>query len=194
MLRSDNSLRGDFIHNKDDKSYRHAYADESLNISIATQIKVLREQRGMRQEDLAQEASMHQTMISRYENVNYSSWSINTLKKLAEALDVWLDVRFRSFGDLVATTDRFNRESLEVPAFRDDPFFQEEVGNIQMDANLSNALKGADKKGEDRKKVVSIAEGWREGPAEGRSPMDAIMGERQKPFGGFNEALSGHAS
>jgi transcriptional regulator with XRE-family HTH domain len=125
MSKSPDSLREEFIANKDDKSYRHAYADESLNIAIATQLKVLREQREWRQEDLAIKAEMTQPMVSRYENVNYSSWSINTLKKFALAYDVWLDVRFRSFGELVTTTEEFSRESLQVPAFDGDPFFKE---------------------------------------------------------------------
>jgi hypothetical protein len=68
---------------------------------------------------------MKQSMISRYENANYSSWSVNTLKKLAEAFDVCLDVKFRSFGELVTAVDGFSRESLEVPKFSDDPFFNE---------------------------------------------------------------------
>ena len=124
MSELDSPLREDFIFNKDEKDYRHGYAEESLDISIGTQIKVLREQRVWRQEDLAREAGMKQPMVSRYESVNYSSWSINTLKKLARAYDVWLDIRFRSFGDLVTTTENFSRKSLQVPKFADDPFFK----------------------------------------------------------------------
>ncbi len=125
MSKSNNSLRKEFLANKENKGYRHAYADESLNIAIATQIKVLREQRGLRQEDLARDASMTQPMISRYENVNYSSWSLKTLKKFALAFDVWLDVRFRPFAELISTTEEFSRESLQVPQFEEDPFFKE---------------------------------------------------------------------
>jgi transcriptional regulator with XRE-family HTH domain len=125
MSKLPDSLRQEIIANKGDKRYRHAYSDENLNITIGTQIKVLREQREWRQEDLAREAEMTQPLISRYENVNYSSWSLNTLKKFAWAYDVWLDVRFRPFGDLVTTTNEFSRESLQVPKFEDDPFFKE---------------------------------------------------------------------
>jgi transcriptional regulator with XRE-family HTH domain len=124
MSKSYDNLREDFIFNRDEKEYRHGYGEESLDISIGTQIKVLREQRGWRQEDLAREAAMQQPMVSRYENINYSNWSIRTLKKLARAYDVWLDVRFRSFGDLVDETNHFSRESLQVPSFADDPFFK----------------------------------------------------------------------
>jgi len=142
-----------------DKQYRHAYANERLNALVATQIKVLREQRGWRQEDLAENAVMHQPMISRYENVNYSSWSIKTLKQLAFAFDVILEVKFRSFGDMVRGVDEFSRGSLEVPKFADDPFFKvipvlaerideseprkERTGNVlSFDARKALASKG----------------------------------------------------
>lgn len=152
MSKSPDSLRREFIANKDNKAYRHAYADENLNITIATQIKVLREQREWRQGDLAAEARMKQPMISRYENVNYSSWSLNTLKKLAWAYDVWLDVRFRRFGELVITTDEFGRESLQVPKFDDDPFFQEEDIGIAVQKKDGGSSKAFETNGN----VVSI--------------------------------------
>jgi transcriptional regulator with XRE-family HTH domain len=132
MSESSNSLRDELINTKDDKEYRHAYADENLNATIATQIKVLREQRHWKQEDLAKQAEMKQPMISRYENVNYSSWSINTLKKLAEAFDVYLDVRFRSFRELVESAETFGREALQVPPFTEDLYFR----NREQGANL----------------------------------------------------------
>jgi len=142
MSQSVKSLRQDFINNKDDKDYRHAYADESLNITIATQIKVLREQRDWYQKDLADHTNMKQSMISRYEDVNYSSWSLTTLKRLAEAFDVILDVRFRSFKDLVIDTCSFSRESLEVPEFNKDQFFEEKKAVADSDSILNSATPG----------------------------------------------------
>jgi transcriptional regulator with XRE-family HTH domain len=137
-----NVLREELRHDlkNNDKEYRHAYADESLNATIATQIKVLREQRDWRQGDLASEAQMTQPMVSRYENVNYSSWSLKTLKKFAWAYDCWLDVRFRSFGELVTSTDEFGRKSLEVPKFDDDPFFMEVSVEQSKSSSVSNIV------------------------------------------------------
>src|SRR5260370_8571089 len=97
MSKSYDNLREDFIFNKDEKEYRHAYAEESTDISVGTQIKVLREQREWRQEDLAREAGIQQPMVSRYENVNYSNWTLTTLKKLARAYYVCLDIRLPTF-------------------------------------------------------------------------------------------------
>lgn len=111
------------------KEYRHAYADEFLNTSIATQIKVLREQqqRKWTQAELGNRVNplMRQTRISVMENVNYSSWSINTLRKLAEAFDLRLRVSFESFGSLVEEIEQFNRTALERDSFENDPVFTE---------------------------------------------------------------------
>ncbi len=108
-----------------DKDYRHGYVDEFLNVSIATQIKVLREQRGWTQEDLARYAQMKQPRISVMENVNYSSWSINTLRKLAETFDLALRVSFESFGNRLKDIDQINRNALMRPSFKNDPIFIE---------------------------------------------------------------------
>ena len=137
MSKSYDSLKEEFIKNKDDKDYRHSYADENLNLTVGTQLKVLREQRNWRQEDLAKLTGMKQSMVSRYEDVNYSSWSINTLRRFALAFDVILDVRFRSFGELVKSTEEFSRESLQVPPFSEDPFFEERKEKSKQLLNLA---------------------------------------------------------
>jgi len=108
------------------KDYRHAYADEFLNLSIATQIKVLREQRNWTQKELADRVIMEQPRISVMENVSYSSWSINTLRKLAKAFDLRLRVSFESFGSCVNDIEQFSRETLVRPSFENDPVFAEE--------------------------------------------------------------------
>lgn len=125
-----------------DKEYRHAYADEFLNSHIATQIQVLREQRGWSQERLAKEAGMKQSRISILENVGYSSWSISTLKRLAEAFDLTLRVSFESFGRCVADVERFNRESLERLSFEEDPEFRHQhVANLLQSVAATEGLK-----------------------------------------------------
>lgn len=96
-----------------DKEYAHAYMDEFLNASIATQIKVLREQRKLTQEELGKLADMHQVRISTLENVNYGSWSIKTLKKLAYAFDLTLKVTFVGFLERIKDVEELSRETLE---------------------------------------------------------------------------------
>lgn len=105
--------------------YRHAYSTEFSDAKIATQIKVLREQRGWTQTELAQMAGMKQSRISALENVNYDAWSVSVLRRLASAFDVALDVRFESFGDLIYEIERFSRESLQVVSFENDLMVQD---------------------------------------------------------------------
>ena len=104
-----NILREEFK----DKEYAHAYLDEFLNTYIATQIKVLREQRNLTQAELASLTVMKQSRISLLENANYSMWSISTLQKIAEAFDVSLKVSFESFSTRINDIVNFNRQSLE---------------------------------------------------------------------------------
>jgi transcriptional regulator with XRE-family HTH domain len=114
-----------------DREYRATYAESFLDTTIATQIRVLREQRGWTQGELADYAGMKQSRISALEDANYSGWGVKTLKRLARAFDVPLNVTFGSFGRLLSEIDQFNRRALERPAFKDDPAFVATAGYQQ---------------------------------------------------------------
>jgi len=126
-----------------DKEYRDIYTEGFSNSKIATQIKVLREQRGWTQQQLAEAAGMKQSRIATLEDVNYSSWSIRTLRRLAETFDLWLDVEFKEFGAVWPQLQDFNRESLTRHSFADDPAFKEgAVERVQtiQDKGVTSAL------------------------------------------------------
>ncbi len=106
-----------------DKEYRQIYAEGFSDSKIATQIKVLREQRGWTQAQLAETAGMKQSRIAALEDVNYSSWSIRTLRRLAQAFDLWLDVEFKEFSAVWPQLRDFSQESLTKHSFTDDPIF-----------------------------------------------------------------------
>ena len=128
-----------------DPEYRHAYSTEFVDAKIGTQIKVLREQRGWSQEQLAEKAGMKQSRISALENVNYSAWSVNTLRRLARAFDVALTVEFKAFGSHIQDFERMSRRSLQVAPFDSDPLMQASVSagsttgtTIIYDTNVIN--------------------------------------------------------
>ena len=110
-----------------DKESRHEYANGFLNSKVATQLKVLREERGWTQQQLAEATGMQQARISVIEDIEYSSWSISTLRRYARAFDLRLDVEFKEFGTLPDDLNKFNRESLQRRSFDDDPVFHENV-------------------------------------------------------------------
>jgi transcriptional regulator with XRE-family HTH domain len=113
-------LRSEF----QDEEYRHSYAEECLNTTIATQIKILREQREMTQSALAKKSEMLQPRLSVMENADYSSWSISTLKRLARAFDLALAVKFEAFSEVVLDFEEMSKETLSRPSFKDDPMFR----------------------------------------------------------------------
>lgn len=108
-----------------DKRYRHGYVDTFTDAYIATQIQVLREQRGLDQTALAKLAGLHQSQVSTLEDVDNSSWTIRTLKKIAKAFDLVLVVRFESFGRVLPDIGHLDRPSLQRHSFEDDPVFSE---------------------------------------------------------------------
>jgi transcriptional regulator with XRE-family HTH domain len=99
-----------------DEDYARAYAEDFLNARVATQIKVLREDRGLTQAQVAELAGMKQSRISLMEDVNYGSWSVKTLRRLAAAFDVILKVSFESYEELVADAALFSRSELARPS------------------------------------------------------------------------------
>lgn len=104
-----------------DKEYAQGYAESFLNAYIATQIKVIREQREMTQAKLGSMIGTTQGGVSRYENVDYSSWNVKSLIKMARAFDVRLKVSFEPFGTLPDEVVRFDRQSLERVERDEDP-------------------------------------------------------------------------
>jgi transcriptional regulator with XRE-family HTH domain len=107
----------------EDERVRYAVAEDFLSVYIAAQIKELRGDRS--QQEIADAIRTKQSGISRLENVNYSSWEVETLRKLARAFGVRLKISFEEFGTLLAEMENFNKETIKRRRFEDDPAFQE---------------------------------------------------------------------
>jgi transcriptional regulator with XRE-family HTH domain len=97
-----------------DKDYAHGYVNEFGNVLIASQIKALREERGWSQERLAAEAGMAQERICKLENVDYDSWTLATLRKLAAAFDVTVGMKFEPFSQAILGIVNLTPEKLTV--------------------------------------------------------------------------------
>lgn len=119
----DDDVKALLIPGFEDPETRQQYAASLLYAHIALQIKTLRQQRGWSQTKLAQLAGKHQSQISEMESIDFSSWKISTLMKLAEAFDLALTVNFESFGTFLDESASLGRDALERPSFADDPAF-----------------------------------------------------------------------
>ncbi len=118
-------LRQDLKAEFEDPEYRFAYAESFLNTKLAAQIKILREQRQKTQSELGAAVGTKQSGFSRFEDVNHSVWKTDTLWKIARALDVRLDIAFKTFGSIVDDKEHFTKEAMQCPDFEHDPVFAE---------------------------------------------------------------------
>lgn len=123
MSRSTQKLKNNFKN----KEYAHAYVREFLNTQIATQIRMLREERELSQKELASIADMRQSRISVLEDVYNNMWSISTLQRLAEAFDVTLNVTFDTFSNRIRDMQNLSRELLEKEPREKDLYAQQEA-------------------------------------------------------------------
>ena len=113
-----------------DKEYREEYSSD-VGTGLAFQIRLLRERNGWTQERLAQLTNKRQETISQWENPNYGSYTLNSLKSLAVAFDIALLVKFAPFSELVEWNASLTPERLAPPSFT------EENATRQMTSRLS---------------------------------------------------------
>ena len=112
------------------KETRYGYVDGFLDSFLGMQIRVLREQKGWNQTELAERTGMKQPRIHLLESMNYSAWSVNVLRRLAKAFDLRLVVKFEDFGSFVPEYfDDFDRENLKRRSFDKDVIFNSEERN-----------------------------------------------------------------
>jgi transcriptional regulator with XRE-family HTH domain len=160
-----------------DEDYRYAYDEEFSNSRMATQIKVIREQRKLKQVELADLAEMKQSRISALEDVNYSAWSISTLRRLARALGVRLSFKFEGWGELLPEIEDFGRKSLEKPKFEDDTAFKDEpVEDAESMPDLEEifAALGGGKQNNNVTEIKSYLEG-RTQPQKGNDLYETLV-------------------
>lgn len=111
------------LHKFQDEDYRYAYDEEFANSRMAMQIQAIREAQELTQQQLAELAEMGQSRISALENVNYSMWTVSTLRRLAKVLGVRFSFGFESWGELLKEIEESDREHLVRPRFEKDPVF-----------------------------------------------------------------------
>lgn len=95
----------------DNKDTRHEYMCQYVRMCIAFQVRLLRIQRGLTQEQLAEKCETKQACISHIENWDREFPSTSTPRTVAAALDCALIVKFDDWSEV---------ESTLVPPFIED--------------------------------------------------------------------------
>jgi transcriptional regulator with XRE-family HTH domain len=103
-----------------DKEYRDAFVAAQIDTGLPFQIRNSREARGWSQRELAERAGMTQEAVSRLESLSYGRFSLSTLKRLASAFDVALEVKFVPFSQLADRAANVLPQDLAVPDFEHD--------------------------------------------------------------------------
>lgn len=99
------------------KAERVAFVEAELITSIAHQIRVNRQARGLSQKELAKLMGTTQTAVSRLEDPSYGRFTVRTLLDLSHVFDVGLQVRFMSTISMLEQSRSIKRASLVVKPF-----------------------------------------------------------------------------
>lgn len=94
------------------REYRHKFVNGFQDNKLSAHITAMREERDLRQEQLGEVVGMRQSQISRFEAGDYSSWTVRSLRRLAEAFDVALQIDFVSFDHALSLIKNASRSNL----------------------------------------------------------------------------------
>ena len=92
-----NSKASKFLYDRyvaGDTKREEVYEDEVINAEIARKIYELRTKAGLTQEELADRVGTAKSAICRLEDADYEGHSLSMLKRIAEALDKRIEIRF----------------------------------------------------------------------------------------------------
>jgi transcriptional regulator with XRE-family HTH domain len=100
-----------------EKEMRHAYLSAQTRTKLINQIRAIRNQRGWSQGEFSAILEKPQSNVSRLENREYGSFTLNTLFELASAFDVGLVVEFVPYENFLLHTRDLSTENLQVSRF-----------------------------------------------------------------------------
>jgi DNA-binding XRE family transcriptional regulator len=119
-----------------DKEYRDAYMEASIEQGIAWQIRTNRCLRGITQTDLAKAIGTKQSAISRLEDPTYGAHSLETLVEIAKSFDCALSVKFISFSHLAYESEKLGESDLYAATFTEE---MKEVYDQQAKKQIEHA-------------------------------------------------------
>jgi transcriptional regulator with XRE-family HTH domain len=102
---------------------REAYIRSKVSVLLPSQIRSLRLRRGWTQGQLAEKADMKQARISTLEKIGESSFSIETLIRLAASFGAGLAVQFVPMSEMLDWENSFEPDSFNVPSIENDEAF-----------------------------------------------------------------------
>jgi len=102
------------------KEYSEGYTQEYLTSRLGAQISVVRKDRGMGLDELANLAEVTLEVLSDIESGNMSHATPAILLRIASELDVCFDFRLTSYRSVAEDIDALSEDALHVPSRMDD--------------------------------------------------------------------------
>lgn len=84
-----------------DKEAAYEFLREYAGLAIADKIRSLRAEHNLKQADLAQLLGTTQSAVARLEDEDYRKYSLSTLQKIAEVVDLWPTVVFEPYQAVI---------------------------------------------------------------------------------------------
>jgi transcriptional regulator with XRE-family HTH domain len=105
----------------EERGYRTDYVRAKLAILVPSQIRALRG--NWTQQELANAAEMKQSRISAIETPGAVNFNLETLVRLAAALEVGLKVEFVPYSEMLTWEESFSQDAFNVTRLREDKGF-----------------------------------------------------------------------
>lgn len=125
-----------------DKQYRHGLVSAQIEVDLPLQIRALRKTLVGTQPELSKITGMKQSRISAMEKPGGAHFTLETLRRLAEAFDVALIVRFAPFSELLSWSDRFDPDAFRVSSFGEEYHASALASEISSVASTVNEIPG----------------------------------------------------
>lgn len=95
----------------EDETFRCIFEEQRNTLLLGAELGRLRKQRGLSLSRVAQLAGMHKQNVARLERPDYTGYTVNSLRRVAQALGCYLSVRLVSEGEEdVSRTSRKGRK------------------------------------------------------------------------------------
>lgn len=108
-----------------DRDYRASYIRAKLEVLIPSQLRALRQHQEKTQPELAQLAGMKQSRISTMETPGRVNFNLETLVRMAAALNSGLMVKFVPFSEMLGWENDYSQDTFNVTQLADDIDFLE---------------------------------------------------------------------
>lgn len=93
-----------------DRKYRQRFFRGRTQDEVAYQLRRFRNERELSQTELARKCGMRQSAVSRLEQASYSRWGIQTIWRIAEALDLRVRVVIDDAMDAIKEYEQIEAE------------------------------------------------------------------------------------